>query len=122
MMLASLLVLLACTKENKENSGANDVISTAKILELKQNGDNIILLDVRTPDEVAAGMIPGALHIDYHGENFSSKLDQLDKEAHIIVYCKSGGRAGKACDELRAKGFKKYTNYGGYDRWLKESK
>ena len=52
-----------------------------------------LLLDVRTPEEYAAGHVPGSRNIplDCVGQA------ELDREAPLFVYCRSGARSGQAC-------------------------
>ena len=57
---------------------------------------NGILLDVRTPEEWAKGIIKDAVKINFHDENFLSEASKLPKNKVIYVYCKKGGRSEKA--------------------------
>ena len=63
------------------------------------------VIDVRTPDEVATGHLHGSLNIDIQGADFESKMNELDKSANYVVYCRSGNRAGKAIEWMTANGF-----------------
>lgn len=62
-----------------------------------------ILLDVRSPSEYASGAIKGAKNIPVQG--LGSRLDELDKERTVVVYCRSGMRSSQAASLLRGKGF-----------------
>ena len=78
----------------------------------------ILVLDVRTKEEVDQGMLPGAVNIDFLQEDFSSKVSTINKNQKVLVYCKVGGRSKKAADILVKKGFKQVYNLeGGYDLW-----
>lgn len=83
---------------------------------------NAIVLDVRTPEEVAEGIIPNAIHIDiYKGQGFIDEVQQLDKTKAYFVYCKAGGRSGQACSVMNKLGFKKaYNLLGGFSHWQGE--
>lgn len=84
----------------------------------KMGDENIVILDVRTPGETAEGMIEGAIEIDYRGSEFAEKINQLDKEKTYLVYCKSGGRSGQACQMMKKAGFREFYNLdGGYTAW-----
>jgi rhodanese-related sulfurtransferase len=84
-------------------------------------GTNAVLLDVRTPEEVAAGIIPGAVNIDFTAPDFAEKIAGLDKDKTYYVYCKVGGRSAKAIDKMKGTGFKSLYNLeGGYDAWVQK--
>lgn len=74
-----------------------------------------LLLDVRTPAEVAAGALPGALTADVSSASFDQKIAALDPEAAYVVYCRSGSRAAAAIEQMSALGFTRLTNGGGYE-------
>ena len=83
------------------------------------NDNNAVVLDVRTDDEVANGIIPNAIHIDiYKGQNFIDELEELDKSKNYYVYCRSGNRSGQACRIMDELGFKNaYNLEGGILDW-----
>lgn len=86
------------------------------------NDDNAVILDVRTDDEVAEGIIPNAIHIDiYKGQEFIDEVEALDKSKNYYVYCRSGNRSGKACQIMEQLGFENtYNLEGGMLEWTGE--
>ena len=84
--------------------------------------NNAVVLDVRTPVEVADGIIPNAIHIDiFKGQGFINEVQQLDKTKTYFVYCKAGGRSGQACAVMNQLGFKNtYNLLGGFSEWQGE--
>jgi len=84
--------------------------------------NNAVVLDVRTPEEVADGIIPNAIHIDiFKGQGFIDELQSLDKSKTYFVYCKAGGRSGQACAVMNQLGFEKsYNLLGGFSQWKGE--
>ncbi|WP_298895620.1 rhodanese-like domain-containing protein [uncultured Psychroserpens sp.] len=89
----------------------------------KLNADeNAVILDVRTPEEVALGIIPNAIAIDiYKGQGFIYELEELDKSKNYYVYCKAGGRSAQACSVMNQLGFKNtYNLIGGFSEWRGE--
>ncbi|MEN9811057.1 MAG: hypothetical protein RLZZ488_2624 [Pseudomonadota bacterium] len=74
-----------------------------------------LMLDVRNNDEVAAGMLPDAVHIPL-GE-LPNRIAELDKGKEIYLYCRSGNRTQVAFDILKNAGFEKVicSVQGGYD-------
>ncbi|MFM8565994.1 MAG: rhodanese-like domain-containing protein [Bacteroidota bacterium] len=82
-----------------------------------------ILVDIRTPGEVAEGMIAGAKHIDFYDAAFMTKMSALGKDKPIFMYCRSGGRSGQAITKLKAAGFTKvYHLEGGIGAWTSARK
>ena len=83
------------------------------------NDDNAVILDVRTDEEVADGIIPKAIHIDiYKGQGFIDEIEELDKSKNYYVYCRSGNRSGKACQIMEQLGFENaYNLEGGMMEW-----
>lgn len=81
--------------------------------------DNAAILDVRTQDEVDAGMIPDAAHIDiYKGQGFIDEVGKMDKSKNMYVYCRTGNRSGQACQIMDGLGFKNtYNLMGGFSEW-----
>lgn len=75
--------------------------------------ENVVLLDVRTPAEVAQGIIEGAIVIDFFANDFQAKINALDKDANYFVYCRSGQRSGQACQMMDQLGFKSLVNLEG---------
>ena len=61
-------------------------------------GEDAVILDVRTPEEYAAGHLEGAVLLDFNGGQFAAELPNLDPAAEYVVYCRSGNRAGQAVD------------------------
>jgi rhodanese-related sulfurtransferase len=71
------------------------------------------ILDVRTPRELEAGILPNAIHIDFLGDHFWEQLDALDKEATYFVYCSTGRRSVRVATYMRNGGFKHVFNLDG---------
>ncbi|PHN04472.1 rhodanese-like domain-containing protein [Flavilitoribacter nigricans] len=86
----------------------------------KMSADNTVVLDVRTPGEVEAGVIDGALTIDISDPDFQKKIGELDKDKTYLVYCQSGGRSARACEMMSDMGFESLFNLeDGYMAWPK---
>ena len=82
------------------------------------NSEDIVVLDVREPSETAAGKIAKAIQIPVGA--VSKRLGELEKhkDKTLLVYCKSGSRAGVACKELGKNGFEKvFSLNGGMLAW-----
>ena len=76
-----------------------------------------ILLDVRTPEEFAAGHIPGAINIP-NEEIGTDEIPRLpQKDQRIYVYCRSGNRSKQASEKLAALGYTDIVEIGGIMDW-----
>lgn len=76
------------------------------------------LIDVRTPEEYAAGHIPGAKNINVNDPDFREQIGNYNKQYPIFVYCQAGGRSAKACGALEELGFEQiYELKNGYGEW-----
>ena len=113
LMLISLLV--GCNGGDHTNT--YEQITPAEAKTLMDSEDGYIILDVRTPEEFAAGHIAGAILIpDYEiGEKAESIL--TDKDQLILVYCRSGRRSKNAANELATLGYTNIKEFGGINDW-----
>lgn len=81
---------------------------------------NVVILDVRTPDEHCASCLENSVNIDFMDKSFSSTVDGLDKNGKYLVYCGSGGRSLQAAKIMDEKGFSEIYNLdGGIIKWTK---
>ena len=69
------------------------------------------LIDVRQPDEVATGTLPGAVNIPL--DALPERLAQLDPGRRVVVLCRSGGRSTMASELLTEAGFADVVNLAG---------
>ena len=117
------LVILGCSPaDKKENTAASSEVVSLEAKDFKQSleaNPDAVILDVRTPPEVAEGVITGAINIDYNAPDFSEKIAALDKSKQYYVYCMGGVRSSKALDKMKAEGFTSVINLdGGYKSWV----
>jgi phage shock protein E len=108
------LLLTGCS------SGSSDAITDVDAAEAQQiveQGDSVIL-DVRTPEEFAAGHLPGAVNINVEASDFTDRVAGLDESAETLVYCRTGNRSGVATDEMADLGFTDMSDLqGGIEAW-----
>lgn len=122
LVIVGCLFLGACSNDNQEGAPAPNRafkkdVNVEEFKKLTQEEPGIIL-DVRTPGEVAQGTIPGAIVVDWNGSSFEEKVNKLDKTKPVYVYCKSGGRSSSACSKMEGMGFEKLYNLeGGITAW-----
>ncbi len=85
----------------------------------KLSGEDVVVLDVRRPDETAEGKIGDALELNVlEEESFREGLNNLDKGKTYLVYCRSGRRSVTASNIMAEMGFESiYNLVGGYTAW-----
>ncbi len=115
-----LFILIAIWSCGPSGSGNNEgLLNPQAFAEQLKSGGDIVLLDVRTPEELQTGFIEGARNLDFNSGGFESALDSLDHSKKYFVYCKIGKRSGKAKEMMKAKGFQNVTSMdGGLDAWV----
>lgn len=86
-----------------------------------KSGDELVLLDVRTALEYAQAHIPGARLLP-NEEIDKEPPEQLpDKDAEILIYCRSGNRSAQAAKKLAALGYTNVYDFGGITDWPYET-
>ena len=106
LFIAPLLVLLsACSGSSVK---VNNLNADAFASDIKNPG--VVVLDVRTAGEFAAGHIENAINIDVESGSFDAEIAKLDKTVEYAVYCHSGRRSAIAADKMAKAGFTKLTN------------
>ena len=82
--------------------------------------NTLTLIDVRMPQELTGGTIPGSAHIPLDNILDTVPKSIPDPQAPVVVYCKSGMRGGMAQGALRKLGYTNVSNIvGGFDAWQK---
>ena len=90
-------------------------LSVQELAELLEK-ENLTVLDVREPGEVAAAAIEGSIHIPLG--QLASRVNELSRDRLLVVHCKGGYRSSIATGLLRRAGFRDIANLtGGFDAW-----
>ncbi len=125
MLVAAVSVLLVFTLEGLGTSydmlEVQDVTSQEAFDLIQENHSNpdFIILDVRTSLEFHDGHIEGALNIDVNLPSFSEELEQLDRNATYLVYCRTGNRSRTALRIMDDLGFTRvYHLTNGITEWV----
>jgi rhodanese-related sulfurtransferase len=114
MLLLMLASIVTMAQEQKDLS--------VKEFKNKMESDNqAVILDVRTHEEVEKGIIKNAIHIDFFGKEFETKIKALDKSKTYFVYCAGGGRSSETLELMSDLGFKTVYNLkGGFTAWKQQ--
>ena len=115
LIIISLIVVMgtACSQQGKNQ--VTDI--SADSLKASMNQTDIVILDVRTPEEFADGHVEGAVNIDFKNADFSANIDKLDKTKKYEVYCRSGHRSAESAKVMNGKGFNVSNVTGGILGW-----
>ncbi len=124
VLVGLVIALSGCTLEGQDPPSdtleVQEVTSQQAFDLIQENEGNpdFIILDVRTASEFQAGHIEGALSIDVNLPSFSEELEQLDRNATYLVYCRSGNRSRTALAIMEDLGFTRiYHLTNGITEW-----
>jgi len=118
--IKNLIALVFCVFTTTILAGETLQISQQELLEaLKVPNNDIVLLDVRSEDEYNHGHLAGAINVSHNAvEDNLTQLAQY-KDSTVVVYCRSGRRAGVAEDILSSNGFNSLRHLtGDMNGWL----
>lgn len=112
-----VLVVIGLAMSFMSRGDSKGLVSYEELQQKLTDKAPIVLLDVRTQEEINNGHIPGALLLPY--DEIDQKAAQLlpEKEKEIIIYCRSGRRSAIAKDSLEALGYTNVNDFGGMNRW-----
>lgn len=117
LILIAALGLMSCAsvRSTKVQFRSLSVEKFAKYIERQ----DVMLVDVRTSEEYAAGHIVGVDdHIDVKGASFFEDYKRLPKDRPIAVYCRGGGRSKQVAGVLAGNGYNVVELSGGYNAWV----
>jgi phage shock protein E len=117
LLAAAAIALPSGAAEPAQPVERAPTISQSELLsKLDRNEPDVIVLDVRTAAEFAAGHVPGARNVSH--DELPARLDELAalRDKQVVLYCRSGRRTQIAEDTLRRTGFTKLLRLEG--DWL----
>jgi rhodanese-related sulfurtransferase len=83
----------------------------------RANDASLVVVDVRTAEEYAAGHVPGAINIPH--DQVVQRLSQVPTDKDLVLYCRSGRRTAIAADVLAANGYTRLEHLeGDIAAWL----
>lgn len=97
-------------------------LSQDAYLALPQSGEQApFVLDVRAPEEFVTGHVPGAVNIPY--DQVAARLAEVPKDKDIVLYCRSGRRAGMAAEVMAANGYTRLKHLeGDMPAWIEQGR
>ncbi len=118
--------LCGCAKKETVTEGDSTVntyrqIDQEEAKRMMEAEDGCLVVDVRRPDEFAAGHIPGAVNVPNEEIGDTPPAALPDREQILLVYCRSGRRSKEASEKLFALGYRKVYEFGGILDWTGET-
>ena len=116
LLTALLLTLVACGGD--ADTAVVETVDPATAADLVDELD-MVIVDVRTPEEFTEARIEGAINIDFYAEDFEERIAELDRDGAYVVYCRSDNRSGQSLELFRDLGFTEVHEIdGGIVAWV----
>ena len=117
-LMAALGLCSGCTAQD-----GVEVLTPQEFIAAAEADSAAVILDVRQPDEFAAGHLAKAVNLDWLNPSaFSEGMAKLDKDHTYYIYCRSGRRSNAAASKLKREGFRVFDMKGGYLQWTSEGR
>jgi rhodanese-related sulfurtransferase len=95
-------------------------INAAELKKLKAEFPEIVIIDLRPKSSAAAGIIPGAVNLEWGSKEFANKIGTMDIKKSYIVYCADGSKSINAQRLMKTYDFLNVANLkGGYKEYVK---
>ena len=108
----TLSTTVACAQSAEGEAGNSSNLNVTQF-EQAQSGTEAIVVDIRTAGEWEAGVIDGAILIDFYDPEFLAKVKTLDTSGGLLLYCRSGNRSGQAIQMLQRAGIENVRHLSG---------
>ena len=109
-------------QDQSERAGGEVPKLSVEEFDKKRKEKDVVVIDVRTPQEFKDGHVPGAVNIDIADPAFDKKVAALDKKKTYVVHCARGGRSAKATERMKTTLDDLYDFSGGMNAWEKAGK
>ncbi len=122
--ILSIIQLSSCSESETIDSKSSkfEALTAKEYRKIIIETDSPQIIDVRTPQEFNSNKISGAVNINIYDSNFDAKIQELDKDRPVFLYCRSGSRSNKASNKLAEMGFTEvYDLKGGITSWQLEN-
>ena len=119
-ILLSALMLTGCAGASNNQTNTYRSITMDEAVAMMEQENGYIILDVRRPDEFAAGHIPNAINVPNETIGTAEISELPDKDQLIMVYCRSGRRSKEASEKLVKLGYTNIVEFGGILDWKGE--
>lgn len=121
LMCLAFFLLAGCSGENQNVTFSGYEKISADEAKDMMEGKDVIILDVRSREDYQREHIAGAVSLPNDEVEESAENVLPDKDAIILIYCKSGKNSAAAAEKLVKMGYKKVYDFGGIDDWPYET-
>ncbi len=119
MLLAVVMAGCITAEQNQQKTVRISPEEAYRLIQENRGNPDLIVVDIRTPQEYRTGHIENAVNINFYDPDFKQKLNELDKDKTYLVYCRTGQRSGLAMPVFRELGFREvYEIDGGIVAWI----
>ena len=119
-ILLSALMFTGCAGTSNHQTNTYRSIKMDEAVAMMEQETGYIILDVRRPDEFAAGHIPNAINVPNETIGTDEIPDLPNNDQLIMVYCRSGRRSKEASEKLVKLGYTNVVEFGGILDWKGE--
>ena len=119
-ILLSALMFTGCSGTSNSQTNTYRSITMDEAVTMMAQETGYIILDVRRPDEYAAGHIPNAINVPNESIGTDEIPELPNKDQLIMVYCRSGRRSKEASEKLVKLGYTNIVEFGGILDWKGE--
>ena len=116
-ILLSALMFTGCAGTSNHQTNTYRSITMDEAVTMMAQETGYIILDVRRPDEFAAGHIPNAINVPNESIGTDEIPELPNKDQLIMVYCRSGRRSKEASEKLVKLGYTNIVEFGGILDW-----
>lgn len=111
-----ILIILFFSFQFMQNNSISNITTSELSEKMKTADNNVVFIDVREPDEYAAGHIDGMNNLPL--SILSDENADFPKDAEVVIICRSGNRSMQAAEKLQSYGYKNLINVqGGMNDW-----
>ena len=119
-IILSALMFTGCAGTSNSQTNTYRSITMDEAVAMMEQETGYIILDVRRPDEFAAGHIPNAINVPNETIGTAEIPELPNKDQLIMVYCRSGRRSKEASEKLVKLGYTNIVEFGGILDWKGE--
>ena len=115
MVLLMLIGVMIAGCSSATQASTVEISPPAYVEQFEDTAAPHVLVDVRTPEEYAAGFIAGSVNIPL--QELDARLSEIPRDVPVVVYCRSGNRSAQAADILTRNGYSEVYDLGGIIDW-----